>query len=111
MSSIVKWPKFAAFLDYLVQGRGLTYYRIGEETPVRATHLWHLKRGTKRPTDEVIKALAAYEPLRTTETTLLAWRALDEVPEMALREAIYLLDHCGYVWGEEDPPKTEATGG
>lgn len=92
MGKTVRWPNFAKHFERLLLERGVSLYRLDEDTTLRASNMTHVRQGTKRPTDDIIKELARYEPLAITAEALEAWRTLDECSPAAIREAARLLD-------------------
>lgn len=83
-----KWPFFAKkFSDLLLQ-TGVSLYRLDEDTPLRSSNMTKVKAGTKRPTDDILKALANYQPLNASYQELLSWRAIDEYGIEVLKEAV-----------------------
>jgi DNA-binding Xre family transcriptional regulator len=87
MNDPVKWPRFAKRLSELLEDRQITLYRLDEDTPLRSSNMSKIKAGTKRPTDEVLEALANYKPLNVRLEDLKGWRALDEVGDDAILSA------------------------
>lgn len=87
MDKKVKYPYFSAKFDELLKKTGVTLYRLDEDNIWRASNLSKIKKGTHRPTDEIINALASYEALNIDYETLLAWRMIDEYGAHIVRQA------------------------
>lgn len=87
MSDEVRWPLFAQKFTELLEKKGVTLYRLDEDTPLRSSNMSKVARGIKRPTDDILKILASYEPLGIGIDTLKGWRALDEYGIDAVKAA------------------------
>jgi len=90
MNADIKWPFFARMFSELLEKTGVSLYRLDEDTPLRAPNLSKIKKGVRRPTDDIIKELASYKPLGVSEAELKAWRLVDEMEPEILQQAIDL---------------------
>lgn len=80
MKDEVRWPIFAQNFSALLERTGVTTYRLDEDTPLRSSNLSKVKAGTRRATDDILRALADYEPLGISYVELASWRLQDEYP-------------------------------
>ena len=53
----IRWPFFAEQFSRLLSERGVTLYRLDEDTALRASNLSKMKAGRRRPTDEALRIL------------------------------------------------------
>lgn len=75
---------------------GVSLYRLGVETPLRATNLSPIRNGTLRPTDRTLRILADYFQGHVTLAQLQGWRLIDEAPPEAIEAAfLELRKHKG----------------
>lgn len=88
MNTEIRWPFFAQKFATLLETRGVTLYRLDEDTPLRSSNLSKVKAGKRRPTDEILRALATYPALNITFDELKGWRAIDEDGVAAMKEGL-----------------------
>lgn len=80
------WPTFARQFAELLDDKQVTLYRLEEDTGLFASNMHAVMTGKRRASDRAIQVLAEYFDMPAV--TLEAWRALDEVSEVVLREMI-----------------------
>lgn len=73
---------FSEQLAAYLKSVGLEPLTVIQKTGLSKAGVYHVLRGTRRPTDNFLKRLAEIEQLDVPYTQLRAWRAKDDYPEL-----------------------------
>jgi predicted transcriptional regulator len=81
---------FGNKLTALLQEIGMTKYKLAKDSDVPQSSVINISNGKQRATDDIINKFASVKELGVDKDTLVAWRAVDELPKSVLKKALEL---------------------